>query len=74
MVGGSLSRGELGHELQLNCGRREFTALPQCSLQLLSDAQGEQLAIQGYEAANPKNEPLKPKTSTLSRSDLIKFE
>jgi nicotinamidase-related amidase len=31
-------------------------------------------AILNQNAANPKNEPLKPKTSTLSRSDLIKFE
>jgi hypothetical protein len=31
-------------------------------------------AILNHNAANPKNEPLKPKTSTLSRSDLIKFE
>ncbi len=31
-------------------------------------------AILNQNAANPANEPLKPKTSTLSRSDLIKFE
>jgi isochorismate hydrolase len=31
-------------------------------------------AILNQNAANPTNEPLKPKTTTLSRSDLIKFE
>lgn len=31
-------------------------------------------AILNQSAANPSNEPLKPKTSSLSRSDLIKFE
>jgi isochorismate hydrolase len=31
-------------------------------------------AILNQNAANPTNEPLKPRTSTLSRSDLIKFE
>jgi nicotinamidase-related amidase len=31
-------------------------------------------AILNQNAANPSNEALKPKTSTLSRSDLIKFE
>jgi isochorismate hydrolase len=31
-------------------------------------------AILNQNAANPTNEALKPKTSTLSRSDLIKFE
>jgi len=30
-------------------------------------------AILNQSAANPTNEPLKPKTSTLSRSDLVKF-
>ena len=30
--------------------------------------------ILNQNAANPTNQPLKPKTSTLSRSDLIKFE
>jgi nicotinamidase-related amidase len=31
-------------------------------------------AILNQNAANPKNEPLKPKTSTLSRSDLITLQ
>jgi hypothetical protein len=31
-------------------------------------------AILNQNAANPTNEPLKPKTSTLSRSDLISFQ
>lgn len=31
-------------------------------------------AILNQNAANPTNQPLKPKTSTLSRSDLISFE